>query len=311
MKYIARAAVKLSSGSIQYHVNQWYPIKNVSGIEYRWRLRDDNTFEAFAGTFADKFTALRCAKQMYATILYTFYTRQILIDNPGPWIYFPDFDSDITKQISERSYVFYNSHNSGAFTGPAVYEVDNSIDDFDSLKILKGYISKTETDAEIKIDNIDQHIFSYNAEAHRLLRYIYLAEQTHDYGMKMTIYCSILEHMAEDGNKSEASQAEIDALINHVKDSTLSCEEKDQLVSFLGSGRRLSARQKCINLLNKFAKHSYDGYTPKKIFDEAYSLRSAFAHGNAPRTIKASFFIKFVVLDVIKAYLREKEGLDM
>ena len=102
-------------------------------------------------------------------------------------------------------------------------------------------------------------------------------------------YCSILEHMAEDGNKCEASQAEIDALINHVKDSTLSCEEKNQLISFLGSGRRLSARQKCINLLNKFAKHSYDGYTPKKIFDEAYSLRSAFAHGNSPRTIKASF----------------------
>jgi len=126
-------------------------------------------------------------------------------------------------------------------------------------------------------------------DPNNLILYIYLAEQTHDYGMKMTIYCSILEHMAEDGNKCEASQAEIDALVNHVKDFTLSCEEKNQLISFLGSGRRLSARQKCIHLLNKFAKHSYDGYTPKKIFDEAYSLRSAFAHGNSPRTMKASF----------------------
>lgn len=247
---------------------------------------------------------------MYVTILYTFYSRQVLIDDPGPWLYFPDFDSDKTKQISERSYVFRNLHNSGAFTGPAVYEVDSAIDDFDSYRFLSGYISKAETDAKLEIENIDQHTFSYNADSHRLLRYVYLAEQTHDYGMKMTIYCSILEHLAEDGKKSEASQAEIDALIAHVNDSTLSQEEKNQLVNYLNQGRDLSARQKCRTLLEKYAQYSYGGYAPKRIFNEAYNMRSAFAHGNTPKSVKASLYIKFVVLDVIKAYLRDKEGFD-
>ena len=310
MVYIARAAVGLSSGSLLYQADQWYPIKTVCGIEYRWRLKKDNTFEVFAGVFTDEFEALSCAKQMYINILYTFYSRQVRIDDPGPWLYSSNFDSDKTRQISEESYVFYNSHYVGTFTGPAVYEVENSIDDFDLYKSLKGYISGSSTDQNINIEKIDQYVFSYNSESHSLLRYIYLAEQTNDYGMKMTIYCSILEHMAEDGYKSKASQAEIDALVGHVCDSPLSDEEKNQLVNLLESGRRLSARQKCVNLLNKYARYSYDGYTPKKIFDEAYSLRSAFAHGNSPKTIKASWYIKFVVLDVIKAYMRDKEGLD-
>lgn len=310
MGYVARASVILASGSIQYQTNQWYPIKIKSGIEYRWRLKADNTFEAFAGVFSDKFAALACAKQMYMTILYTFYTQQVLIDDPGPCWYFSDFDSDVTKRVSERSYVFRDPHNSGAFAGPAVYEVTKSIDDFDSYKFLNGYISGTKTDAEIRIENIDQHIFSYNAESHRLLRYIDLAEKTHDYGMKMTIYCSVLEHLSEDGKKSEASQIEIDALIDQVDNSSLSPEEKDQLKNYLKQGKELSARQKCRNLLEKYAKYSYNGFSPKKIFSEAYSMRSAFAHGDTPKTAKASFYIKFVVLDVIKAYLREKEGLD-
>lgn len=310
MGYIARAAVVLSSGSIQYQTNQWYPIKNTSGIEYRWRLKPDNTFEVFAGVFSDKFEALACAKQMYITILYNFYHKQVLIDDPGPYVYFSDFDSDVTKQVSERSHVFYGPHNIGAFTGPAVYEVENSIDDFDSYRFLKGYISGTKTDAEIKIDDIEQHVFSYTEESHRLLQYVHLAEKTHDYGMKMTIYCSILEHLAEDGKKSDAMQTEIDSFIAQVNNSTLSKEEKEQLGNYLKLGKELSTGQKCRSLLTKYAKFSYDGHTPKRIFSEAYSIRSAFSHGDKPDVREASFYMKFVVLDVIKAYMREKEGLD-
>ena len=66
-----------------------------------------------------------------------------------------------------------------------------------------------------------------------------LAQQTMEYGMKMTIYCGIFEHLSENGLKSEAFQAEINELIKQVDRCDLGPVEKDQLILLFNFGRYL------------------------------------------------------------------------
>ena len=45
------------------------------------------------------------------------------------------------------------------------------------------------------------------------------------------------------------------------------------------------------------------------MFDEAYSIRSTFSHGEEPDygKVKAAAYMRFLMLDVIKGYLQSKE----
>lgn len=307
MRYIAHAAVKLQDGILDEQKNKWVHIKNSDHIEYRWRVCGDRFCEIIAGPFDDKFDALRCAKKMQVTLLYATIGRYTFLEKAVPDFYSPDLDSDKTGVIENGESVFHSIRVRQRFAGPSVFEVIDSIDEFDDYKPVSISISTSST-VHLDLSNIDTGSFHYNCTVHDLFQSIEVAENAHNFGIRMTIYCGLLEHLAKDARKENEVQTEIDALVEHVNESNLSHENKSQLLQYLEAGRNQSARQKCRKLIERYANEYYGDYPAKKVFDTAYSLRSKFSHGEIVQHNAIASHIKNVVLDVIAGYMCEKEN---
>lgn len=306
MKYIAHAAVRLQNGILDEQKNKWFQIKNIGNVEYRWRVCGDRFCEVIAGVYDDKFDALRCAKKMHVTLLYATLGRHTSLEDAVPSFYSLDLDSDISGVIKDGESVFHSIRARQRFPGPGVFEVDNSLDEFDDYRPLSVTITTSST-VYLDLSNIDVGTFSYNSDVHDLFQSIEVAENANNFGIRITIYCGLLEHLAKDARKEDEVQSEIDVLVNHVKESCLSKENKSQLLQYLETGRNQSARQKCKTLIAQYANENYGGYPAKKILDTAYSLRSKFSHGeNVQYDVMASY-MRFIVLDVIQGYMCEKE----
>lgn len=315
MKYIAHAGVKLKDGFTTYKNNEWHYIKTIDGIEYRWRLCADQTYEVIAGLFGNRYDALLCAKKMYVTMLYSLLTAQFSLATGECATYIPrlfyneEEDGPYDEFFINESFFFWKKKHSGGQHSPGVYEAEASLDEFNDYRFLNATYSIS-YDSDLTFDNVDEYVFTYNKEAQELLHSVIIADNEMNYGMKMTIYCSILEHLSENEKKSLDVQLHIDELIESIKTSTLSPNEKDQLINHLRNGKEQSANQKCKKLAKKYAKAMYGQYPVEKIISEAYGIRSAFSHGDNvdPGRTKLSSYIKYVVLDVIKGYMREKES---
>ena len=315
MLYIAHAGVRLNEDAYTYKKDEWHLIKTVNGIEYRCRLKQDLTYEVISGLFSDKNDALIQAKKIYITLLYSLIKCGFSIDVSGCDLYEQSLYSEEygsrEEYIKNEPFFFWNKKNVGGQYGPGVYEVEASIDEFEEYNFFDVEWSVS-CDSNLDFENVDEYIFTYSRESQDLLNSVILAEQAVDYGMKMTIYCGILEHLSEDGNKSEAILNKINDFINCVDDSELEPSEKDQLKNFLNSGKKKSSRQRCKELIKKYAQPKYGKYKSEKIFSDAYGIRSTFSHGDEINAFSedASRYVKFVVLDVIKGYIREREKLE-
>lgn len=316
MPYVAHAGIELECDATAYAKGKWYLIKSAGSVEYRWRLNKNLLYEVIAGVFSNKDDALMCAKRMYVTLLYSMLNGQIFIKNAGcnvsyePRLYDAKKDGTISEYLQNEEFFFWDLHYTGGQLGPGVYEVEKSIEDFDEYNFLSSEIGQiSSSDTDLNFDNVDEYTFTYCREAQQLLSTVVVADQIGDYGMKMTLYCGLLEHLSEDGEKSDLVKAEIDALISHVEHSGLPKADKEQIKSFLRMGKGISSRQKCYALLKHYTHRMYGKYSVNKVFDEAYSFRSTFSHGSEidHGRIRASRYMKYVVLDVIKGYFLEKE----
>lgn len=108
----------------------------------------------------------------------------------------------------------------------------------------------------------------------------------------------------------------MDRLIQEVENSELIEQDKSQVINFLKMGKKKSARQKCLKLIDKYAKSKYgyvtpnSDYTAKQIFNAAYSCRSDFSHGNDcdyEKSWDEIYLMKYLILDVIKGYMLDFE----
>ena len=306
MKYIAHAAVRLQNGILDEQKNRWVHIKTVADIEYRWRVCGDRFCEVVAGPFEDQFVALGCAKRMQVTLLYATLGQQISLEDAVPSYYSSDLDSDKTGIIEHEESVFHSIRARQRFAGPSVFEVDSLLDEFDSYHPLSVSITTSST-VNIDLSDIDTGYFSYNRDVHDLFESIELAENAHSFGVRMTIYCGLLEHLAKDERKDEEVQSVLSDLVACVEESTLSKENKAQLLQYLERGRNQSVGQKCKKLIKQYAHDNYGNYSAKKILDKAYSLRSKFSHGEIVEYDFMASYMKLIVLDVIKGYMCEKE----
>lgn len=306
MGFVAYAAVKLQNGILDEQKNKWAHIKTVENIEYRWRVCGDRFCEVIAGVFEDKFDALRCAKKMQVVLLYATLGRYTPVKEAVPSYYASDLDSDQTGEINNGEQIFHSLRARQRFAGPGVFEVSHSIDEIDEYQPVSISISTSST-VFLDLSDIDRGYFAYNRDVHDLFQSIEVAENAHNFGIKMTIYCGLLEHLAKDERKNEETQEEINALIEHVKNSSLSDGSRAQLVQYLETGRNLSARQKCRKLIERYADIMYGDYPAKQILERAYSLRSKFSHGELVRYDVIAAHMKCIVLDVIKGYMCEKE----
>ena len=151
--------------------------------------------------------------------------------------------------------------------------------------------------------------FFYSRKAQELFRVIEYADLigAGEFGMQMTLYCGLLEHLAEDREKDEDVLQIIDVLLCVVNGSGLSSEKKLSLSNFLMTGKKVSARQKCNDFIRRYAPGNYYGYTSKKIFEDAYSCRSAYSHGSEVELRMPAYYFKYVLLDIIKGYMQEKQ----
>lgn len=312
MPFLAHAAIQLAYDECPKDKNTWHFIKECDGIEYRWKFRSDYSYHIIAGLFNDPNDALKCAKQIYVTMVFEFLRAGFLIDDAGCSTYettlFRDKELTVDGYDGDELYFFWNKYYQGGGLGPGVYEVETSLDEYDEYKTLSSNVSIIR-ESELNFENIDEYYFSYCREAQKLFNTIMLAEQADSYGMKMTIFCGLLEHLSETQDKEQEVLNVIDQLSAFVDSTDLSQEKKNSLKNYLNSGKKISARQKCLRLCEKYAKASYGGFECNKIINAAYSLRSSFSHGESnQRHSKCSAYIKLIVLDVIKNYMREKES---
>ena len=311
MPYIAHVAVQLQNDESPNEKNVWHTIKKHKGIEYRWKFSDDLTYHVIAGVFEKPNDALRYMKQLYVTLFFSLLKEGFQINNAGCASYETRLcDDTITVEgyIGDEPFFFWNKYYQGGRIGPGVFEVEKSLDEFDEYKFLSASL-KIIHESDLNFNNVDEYYFLYCREAQNFFNSIMLAESASEYGMKMTIYCGLLEHLSENKEKELEVLSVLDELIEYIDGTTLSKENKDSLKNFINSNRRMSARQKCLILCEKYAKERYGKYTCKKIINEAYGIRSAFSHGNDSENYysECASNIKYVVLDVIKNYMREKE----
>ena len=318
MPHVAHVGIQLQYDENPDLHNTWHNIKQCNGIEYRWMFSDDKVYHVIAGVFENPKDALNCAKQLYVSLFYELFEQGFHVEDAGCDTYetrIVNEEDPITdkQHYGEETYFFYNKNYQGGYIGPGVYEVESSLDEFADYDCKHVTINiGIKGKADLCFDNADRIIFSYSKEAQELFHTILLAEKTYDLGMRMTMYCGLLEHLAEEKDKDPDVIDEIDKLIKSADKSSLPKDKKTSLIQFLESGKRISARSKCYNLCKKYAKDKYGKYKCKDIVSDAYSLRSMFSHGKNCnyKFIDSYFYMKFVVLDVIKGYMQEKEKTD-
>ena len=314
MPYIAHAAVQLRDTYPDCGIDEWHFIKRIDSIEYRWRLKKNHAYEVVSGIFDERKEALLSAKQMYVTLFYFMQIGGIALSESGcqfyePNLYVEEFDGDKDTFFDNEEYFFYSKNKQGENWGPSVYEVENSFEELSEIHDFSMTVSIQWPGFDLSFDNVDDYLFTYSSEAQELLNAVDLATRANDFGMGMTIYCGLLEHLSETTDKDQDVLAVIDDLIKLVNSTTLTEEKKSSLINYLKLGRKISANQKCTTLCKKYAKDSYRSFMTKNIIREAYRIRSAFTHGENYDTLEleCAAYIKLVVLDVIRNYLAKKE----
>ena len=315
MPYIAHAGVQLSEEYSAYKKNHWYHIKEVKGLNYHWRINDQCIYEVACELFENKQTALIAAKYIYVTVVYNLLKKDIRIKDAGCQFYekslfIPGVDGNI-EDYPESSF-FWTPNCIGGGIGPDVYQVPNSFEDYDELYSNSFFdlkVSVSRNGLLLDFDNYDKSPFIYSKMVQPLLNTIVQADSVWEIGLQMTLYCGLLEHMAEDKPKHPKVLSEIDLLVDHVVTSSLSDDDKNSLVSFLNSGKTISSKQKCKLLCQQYAQDRYGPYTTKQILDDAYSIRSAFSHGEdcGNRYSGPAPYIKLVVLDILAGYAKDHD----
>ena len=317
MPYIAHVGIQLSKDYISYEKNRWFFIKKSGEYNYHWRLNSNGIYEVVCELFDNKEIALFTAKNIFVTALYNLLYKGIAIADAGCQFYektlfIPELDG--SREDYPESSFFWTPKRFGGGIGVDVYEVPESFEDFDKIYSKKFFqnikISVTTTASVLDFDNFEKSYFIYSKITQPLLYTIIQADTVFEIGLQMTLYCGLLEHLADDKQKNPDVLTEIDSLVDHVMSSDLSKDEKKSLVHFLQSGKKVSARQKCNSLCQQYAKEHYGHYSRKQILDDAYSIRSIFSHGEdcSNRYTGPAPYIKLVVRDVLFGYMKDHDN---
>lgn len=320
--YIAHAGLQFDRDIEIYNKNQWLKIESESFENLYYRICNNGYIEMVSGLYDEPRTALIIAKKIYIQLLYwaigfAQYPIQSAGEDTNPRFYDPNYELYSLEDFYEQEmYLFWSKKLQGGRFGPGVLEVDKSIweiDEYEGYK-LDVHIGKLTVgpSKNFVIDKIEDDLFVYDKEYREFLSNLVAATQWHDIGVKMTCYCCILEQLGENELKDEAVVREYDSLIKIVHDDcAIKQDVKQQIIGTLKAGKYISIRKKCLKVVEKYAKKEYSGYKSKDIFTEAYDIRSNFVHGNDTSYFyegKARYML-FLMLDVVKNYIREKQGL--
>ena len=312
MRYLAHAGATILTEIKNVQRSVWNPIKTIDDITYSWRINADNTYDVIAGPFNDRGEALVTAKQMYVTLIYSMLWGNIRVSNDGCSSYettlsFDAYNMSDGEIYEQEPFFFWSKNNRGGYLGPGVYEIDGSLDEFNDYKSYR-VDCRVEYDCDLSFDEVDTFIFDYSRTTQPMLNSLLIADNANVFGLEMMLFTSILEHLFGDQKRSEAACTAIDQLISALGTIDLDENEKNQLISYLNTGKHIGPRSKCQSIAGLYADSSYGGHPTKRIVNEAYNARSSYAHGDVCESSKypAAPYIKLVVMDVIKNIANKK-----
>ena len=201
-------------------------------MNYHWRINDQCIYEVACELFENKQTALIAAKYIYVTVVYNLLKKDIRIKDAGCQFYekslfIPGVDGNI-EDYPESSF-FWTPNCIGGGIGPDVYQVPNSFEDYDELYSNSFFdlkVSVSRNGLLLDFDNYDKSPFIYSKMVQPLLNTIVQADSVWEIGLQMTLYCGLLEHMAEDKPKHPKVLSEIDLLVDHVVRGCLTKESE-------------------------------------------------------------------------------------
>ena len=310
MPFVAHAGIKI--GDRFNKNNTWSILGSYEDVELRWKYDSDDTIHIIGGIFHTPQKALLYAKILYTTLFFFIMREGYPIEDAGCSSYEPRIPNTLIDHLEyygEESYFFWNKNLvGGGKLGPGVFEVNSSIDEFNEYPFYKPTISISyDTDIYFKLDNIMSVI--YTQEAQQLFNAIVSARNSYDYGLSMTIYCGILEHLSDNADKPSEIISAIDWVINIIDESKLSQSQKKEIINPLNNSKKISSRKKCQQLCFKYAKPYYHGVSCDKIISAAYSIRSSLSHGEScyVKYIGNAKYTHLVILDVVQNYLLSKQ----
>lgn len=313
MPYIAHAGIQLRDNYSNCQKNEWHFIKSIEGIEYKWRLSDDLTYDVIGGLYSDRKAALDCAKRLYVAVLFDFLRAGISIADAGcesyeSSLYVEEIDGDYNEWIENEKYFFCSKEEQGTGkTGPGVFEAENDIEEYADYQFYEASLQISWDGGNLDFENVDTCLFDYTRETQKLLNTVVVADSVLDFGLRMTLYCGLLEHLAGKTQKEPEVLQALDQMIEMVDGLSLTSEQKNSLRHYLDNGKGKSSSQQIKALCRKYAKPEYYRYKTDSIINKAYSARSKYSHGNKCSYSNEAALIKQVVLDVLQSYLKEKD----
>lgn len=315
MFYLARCAVILKCDIDDFQKNTWYKYPN--DPKYKMRLKDDLCLEVICSCFEYKLEALNCAKNMYAALIYHLLKCDYTIASETCCCCYNCFnihELGSYSEADEEKLFIYSPESHYHYTGFGVFEIPNSTEDFDKLYSFEVISCTFSGNGNLlRKFNPQKYVFSYNSEVESLIYDLIKADRASNLGLKMTIYCGLLEHIAglciKQKKKDDDVISFIDEFITQTKKSSLDKNKSNQLIEYLRRGKNKSSGDICREVISKYAKPEYGGYKTNDIISKAYGIRSTYSHGAcAPFANSKVEQMKFILLDVIKGYMHEKEN---
>ena len=307
MPYVAHAGVQVDRHSCMGLDREWHSVEASMGSDCRWRMRDDWILQVVQGVFEDRVVALMCAKRMFVNLVYRLMLNGILIATSGCTTYetrhyLEKHEEGLTREefLEREEFFFWTPNCKGNLVGPAVLEVADGMPDVGQYPnhLLEVYVSAPGT---LNLKEIDAETFPYTRDSQPLLQSLVDAHNTSDYGLRTTLFVCILEHMAEDGYKPKEVCDAVDKSIAALPTLGIGKDVVKQIENHLRGYKREGSRAKIRKLASSHARERYGKFGIKEIVEDAYNVRSAYAHGGHadPTDHEASTYIELVAMDVV------------
>lgn len=307
--YLAKILIILNFNFSKYPEKQWVTLFRQKEIECRWRYIGLYETEFILGVFNSIEAAREGGKRLYANILMEFLANNVIKDSG---CYDPKIDN--IESINVDEFIQYIPKGLIAHPkGLAIYEIDNSLDDFDKYHYLRahaeGYGS---TPRDLPLENLQEGFLEYSAFSQHIFNLVSEANRSKDERVYIPLLCRAIEFMAERNiSKSVEEIMVLDECIEVVENSELTCKQKENLKNYLNDGKRKSSRKQNLELVRKYSKINFDQMSPVEVFNDSYNLRSQIIHGYR---YKISDFpgekhLSKLVLHLLYEYLREKNSL--
>jgi len=317
--YLAR--IKISWGENNrndyYEYDKWYDLFEYNDKICRWRMKSNGIFEFAIGIYENRVEALEDGKMLYFNILYelhrNYYGFKLGDDRYITNVFCKDRGYTLSEFKKNEEWFFSTKEYRANFLGLGIFEIDNDFEDYDKYYSLSGAISiqciNNEPFNFLKsITNLN-HNYKYSKKSQEIFNLVRLSEQA-DEKTKILLLCEALERMGEYKDREKEEIEVLEKCINFIEESSLTTNQKEPLKNMLRQSKKISSKNKCKILIEKYSLCEYKQFNKMEIFNEVYKLRGKIIHGEEledDTDYSCGYYLKIIVLDVLKEWTKENE----